>query len=121
MTATNTTGASSSHRVFVGGATGGVGLRLTTLLVKQGHDVSGLHRSADSAGTIRDAGTTPVQGDVAAGAADDFATRLADHFMDGWRGDESPGKGFELYTKAKQAAESAVTDPRPDGQCKASA
>jgi uncharacterized protein YbjT (DUF2867 family) len=148
MTSTNTTGTSSGRRVFVVGATGGVGLRLTALLAKQGHDVSGLHRSADGADAIRDAGATPVQGDIAADTAEDFAARLAGHdavvfcagagggdhvakidgdgpgkiadaavtagvhrfvlvsvFMDAWRGDESPGDGFELYMQAKRAAD----------------
>jgi len=67
------------RRVFVVGATGGVGRRLTTLLVEQGHAVTGLHRSPDDAGVVRDTGANPVQGDIVADSAEDFAARLAGH------------------------------------------
>ena len=148
MTSTEFT---SNRRVFIVGSTGGVGRRLTALLTNQGHDVSGLHRSAGSADAVRDSGATPVQGDIAADSVEDFAARLAGHdavvfcagagggdqvaeidgkgpgkiaaaaaeagvqrfvlvsvFMDAWRGDESPGDGFEQYMQAKRAADVSV-------------
>jgi uncharacterized protein YbjT (DUF2867 family) len=141
----------NGRRIFVVGSTGGVGGRLTGLLTKQGHDVSGLHRSPDSADAVRAAGATPVQGDIAADSVDDFTARLAGHdavvfcagagggdqvgnidgegpgkiataaaaagiqrfvlvsvFMDAWRGDESPGVGFEQYMQAKRVADVSI-------------
>lgn len=79
MTSTGAPAASSGRRIFVVGATGGVGRRLVPLLVGQGHGVSGLHRSPDGADGIRTAGATPVQGDLVADTVEDFATRLAGH------------------------------------------
>ena len=146
MTPVNTP--SQARKVFLIGATGGVGKRVIARLTAAGHTVTGLHRSNDDAGTVRDAGAQPVQGDIAADSVDNFAERIAGHdavifcagagggdqvdaidgagpgkaaraatkaavnrfvlvsvFMDAWRGDESPGDGFERYVAAKRHAD----------------
>jgi nucleoside-diphosphate-sugar epimerase len=51
-------------RVFLAGAGGAIGRRLTPLLVKMGHTVVGTTRSADKAGAIRSMGAEPVVVDV---------------------------------------------------------
>ena len=51
-------------RIFLIGATGGVGHRLAPMLIHAGHEVSGLHRKAEQADDLRAAGVTPVQGDL---------------------------------------------------------
>ena len=51
-------------RVFLAGAGGVIGRRLTPLLVKMGHQVAGTTRSADKAGAIRAVGAEPVVVDV---------------------------------------------------------
>lgn len=67
------------RKVFLIGATGGVGKRVIAKLTADGHTVTGLYHSAGDAGTVRDAGAQPVQGDIAADSADDFADRIAGH------------------------------------------
>jgi nucleoside-diphosphate-sugar epimerase len=51
-------------KVFVVGATGVLGRRAVALLVKAGHDVSGVARSAERERLLRDLGATPVTVDV---------------------------------------------------------
>lgn len=51
-------------RVFLAGAGGVIGRRLTPLLVKMGHQVAGTTRSADKAEAIRAKGAEPVVVDV---------------------------------------------------------
>jgi len=51
-------------RVFLAGATGVIGTRLVPLLVEQGHEVAGMTRSAEKAGTVRELGAEPVVCDV---------------------------------------------------------
>jgi uncharacterized protein YbjT (DUF2867 family) len=53
-----------SERVFLAGATGVIGIRLTALLVGAGHVVAGMTRSADKAGELRALGVVPVVCDV---------------------------------------------------------
>ncbi|MGY0614687.1 SDR family oxidoreductase [Vibrio sp. FJH11] len=50
--------------IFVIGATGGVGKYLCPMLINNGHNVTGLHRSQDQAEALRDLGVYPVQGDL---------------------------------------------------------
>jgi uncharacterized protein YbjT (DUF2867 family) len=50
--------------IFIIGATGGVGSRLGTLLVKSGHKVIGLHRKPKQAAVLSENGITPAQGDI---------------------------------------------------------
>lgn len=69
----------TSRKVFLIGATGGVGERVIAKLTADGHTVTGLHRSSGDADTVRDAGAQPVQGDIAADSVDDFADRIAGH------------------------------------------
>lgn len=51
-------------RIFVAGATGVLGARLTPLLVSAGFQVAGLTRSAGKAAMLRDFGAEPVVCDV---------------------------------------------------------
>ncbi len=51
-------------RIFVAGATGLIGVRLVPLLVEAGHEVAGMTRSPDKAGSLRDLGAEPVICDV---------------------------------------------------------
>lgn len=56
-------------KIFIVGAAGKVGMRLTKLLVADGHAVLALHRKPEQADTLATAGATPVAGDL---------TRLSD-------------------------------------------
>jgi nucleoside-diphosphate-sugar epimerase len=47
-------------RIFVAGATGVIGVRLVRLLVAGGHQVAGLTRSPEKAGTVQSLGGNPV-------------------------------------------------------------
>ena len=84
MTSPATTESTTHRKVFVIGATGGVGRRLVAALSAAGHPVTGLHHSPGDADTVRQAGAQPVRGDI---------------------GDDSPGEGFERYMAAKRAAD----------------
>lgn len=148
---TSTVDALTSRKVFLVGATGGVGRRLVPKLVGAGAGVTGVHRRADGASALRDLGAEPLHADLAGDPVGDFAEGLAGHaavifcagagggdlvdaidgdgpgriaraaelcgvrrfvlvsvFMDAWRGDESPGEGFERYMAAKRRADVAV-------------
>ncbi|AQS48511.1 NAD-dependent dehydratase [Thioclava nitratireducens] len=59
-------------RIFVIGATGGVGHRLVPLLIDAGHEVTALHRKPEQADSLRAMGATPVQGDLMELTAGDF-------------------------------------------------
>lgn len=52
-------------RILVVGATGYLGSHIARHLARCGHQVSGLSRSAERDNTIRNAGATPVRGDLA--------------------------------------------------------
>lgn len=76
-------------RVFVLGGTGSIGAPLVRCLVRRGHEVMGLARSAGSADRLRDAGAEPVEGDISdpgpwIGALDraDTVIHAADTFAD---------------------------------------
>ena len=73
------TTATTPRRVFSIGAAGGVGRRLVALLRAQGHAVTGMHRAGGQEAVIRDAGGTPVAGDLVADSAAVLAGRLAGH------------------------------------------
>ena len=47
-------------RIFVAGATGALGKQLLPRLVANGHEVTGMTRSASKADAIREMGATPV-------------------------------------------------------------
>jgi nucleoside-diphosphate-sugar epimerase len=51
-------------KIFLAGATGAIGKRLSTLLVRAGHTVSGTTRSATKAASLRAAGVEPIVVDV---------------------------------------------------------
>jgi uncharacterized protein YbjT (DUF2867 family) len=51
-------------RIFVAGASGLIGVRLVPLLVEAGHEVAGMTRSPEKAGSLRDLGAEPVICDV---------------------------------------------------------
>ena len=65
-------------RIFIIGATGGVGSRLGPMLVDAGHDVTGLHRKPEQAGKLENAGITPRLGDIMTMAAEDLAELTRD-------------------------------------------
>lgn len=67
------------RKVFLVGATGGVGKLLIGKLRADGHTVTGLHRKPDDADALRAAGAEPVRGDIAAASVDDFAEWVAGH------------------------------------------
>jgi nucleoside-diphosphate-sugar epimerase len=66
-------------RVFLIGAAGGVGRRLTPLLAARGDEVTGMHRIPDQAATVRDTGATPVLGDLIDDPVAELAKRLHGH------------------------------------------
>ncbi|GGK05050.1 SDR family oxidoreductase [Pseudomonas matsuisoli] len=66
-------------KVFIIGATGGVGSRLGPLLVGNGHSVSGLHRSPEQAEALSRAGVRPYLGDLMTMTAEDLAAALKGH------------------------------------------
>ena len=47
-------------RIFLAGATGAIGRRLTPLLLAAGHDVTGTTRSVDKAGELKARGIEPA-------------------------------------------------------------
>ena len=68
-----------ARRIFQIGAAGGVGRRLVALLHGQGHEVTGMHRAGGQDSVIRDAGGTPVVGDLIGGSVTALAELLAGH------------------------------------------
>ncbi|MFE6158212.1 NAD(P)H-binding protein [Streptomyces sp. NPDC056486] len=102
-------------KVFQIGAAGGVGRRLTQLLTARGDSVTGMHREATQGETVREAGGTPVIGDLITDSVDDLAQKLRGHeavvFSAGAHGtgqDKTTlidGKGLEKAADAAAAAE----------------
>jgi nucleoside-diphosphate-sugar epimerase len=66
-------------KTFVIGGAGGVGRRLTRLLVERGDEVSGMHRRSEQAEVVEQAGGTSVVLDLVAATTDELAERLAGH------------------------------------------
>jgi nucleoside-diphosphate-sugar epimerase len=66
-------------RIFVIGAAGGIGRRLTAFMTAAGDEVSGMHRRSEQAATIRSAGGTPVSGDLIEDSVDVLAGRIRGH------------------------------------------
>jgi uncharacterized protein YbjT (DUF2867 family) len=108
-------------RIFVAGATGLIGVRLVPLLVEAGHEVAGMTRSPDKAGSLRELGAEPVICDVfdagaLAEAVEAFGpdsvihqlTDLPDHVADmasfGARNDRIRGEGTRNLLAAAVAA-----------------
>jgi nucleoside-diphosphate-sugar epimerase len=63
-------------KVFVAGATGGVGRQLVPRLVAAGHEVVGMTRSVSKRGMVSEMGATPVVADAL--AADQVAGAVAE-------------------------------------------
>jgi uncharacterized protein YbjT (DUF2867 family) len=61
-------------KIFIIGATGGVGSKLVTMLVKTGHKVTALHRKPEQASHLKDAGVTACLGDIMDMTADDLVS-----------------------------------------------
>jgi uncharacterized protein YbjT (DUF2867 family) len=66
-------------KVFIIGAGGGVGSRLSRLLAQRGDEVTGMHRNPDQTARIAEAGATPLVADLVADDVDRLAERLAGH------------------------------------------
>ncbi|MGQ8366895.1 NAD(P)H-binding protein [Glaciecola sp. 1036] len=66
-------------RIFFIGATGGVGHRLLPQLIRQGHEVTALHRKPEQAEELAQQGATPVQGDMMELEEQDYKKMLAGH------------------------------------------
>ena len=66
-------------KVFLIGADGGVGRRLSRLLASRGDEVTGMHRNPDQAGAVRASGATPLAGDLINDGVDQLAARIAGH------------------------------------------
>ena len=66
-------------RIFLVGATGGVGSRLIPKLIAAGHKVTGLHRKDEQAKTLADKGADPLFGDLMDMTEDDFVKQTAGH------------------------------------------
>ncbi|XVU20969.1 NAD(P)H-binding protein [Actinoplanes sp. CA-054009] len=98
-------------RVFVIGAAGGVGRRLSKLLTAAGDEVTGMHRGADQTPLVEASGATPLIGDLVHDTVDELTLRFQRHdavvFSAGAHGagmDQTTlidGKGLE---KAAEAA-----------------
>jgi NAD(P)-dependent dehydrogenase (short-subunit alcohol dehydrogenase family) len=115
-------------RVFVTGASGGIGSAVTAELLTAGHEVLGLARSEDSAQTILDAGGTPLQGNLSdldsirAGAeqaagvinlafSNDFAQPAGGHRGVGPRGAHAPHQPGAWRAQAHAPTALGVSDP----------
>jgi uncharacterized protein (TIGR02246 family) len=66
-------------RVFVIGAAGGIGRRLTTLLTAQGVEVTGMHRKPEQAEVITAAGGVPVRGDLTKDTVAELSAKMRGH------------------------------------------
>jgi len=61
-------------KIFIIGATGGVGSKLGPMLINAGHQVSGLHRKPEQAKDLIKAGIKPYCGDIMDMSSEDFVT-----------------------------------------------
>ena len=101
-------------RVCVIGGAGGVGRRLSALLVEAGDEVTGVHRRAEQAEDVTRTGATSAVFDLVEGATDDLAALLRGHdavvFSAGAHGtgqDQTTlidGRGLEKSARAAQQA-----------------
>ncbi|WP_371583911.1 NAD(P)-binding oxidoreductase [Streptomyces sp. NBC_01314] len=66
-------------KVFQLGAAGGVGRRLTQLLTSRGDAATGMHRGPGQGETVREAGGTPVIGDLITDSVDDLVQKMQGH------------------------------------------
>jgi uncharacterized protein YbjT (DUF2867 family) len=66
-------------KVFQVGAAGGVGQRLSALLVAGGHEVTGMVRRPDQAGTVTASGAEVVAGDLIKSSVEELAELIVGH------------------------------------------
>jgi uncharacterized protein YbjT (DUF2867 family) len=66
-------------KVFQIGAAGGIGRRLTPMLVAHGDEVTGMYRKPEQAEEVRTTGASPLLGDLIADSVDDLAAKIAGH------------------------------------------
>ncbi|WP_338726563.1 SDR family oxidoreductase [Shewanella baltica] len=101
-------------KVFIVGAAGNVGRRLTQQLAQRGHTPMAMHRHPDQADAIQAAGGVSVLGDITQISATDLATLMSGNdaivFSAGAGGkgiqltNDVDGKGLELAVEAAQLA-----------------
>ncbi|MCZ4497993.1 MAG: NAD-dependent epimerase/dehydratase [Marmoricola sp.] len=104
-------------KVFQIGAAGGIGQRLASLLVADGHEVTGMVRRPDQAGAVTATGAAVVEGDLIESSVDELAQLVAGHdavvFSAGAHGtgrDQTTLIGGTGVEKAAAAAERAGVD-----------
>lgn len=103
-------------KVFVTGATGGIGSRLVPELITAGHDVLGLARSAASATTLATMGAGVLRGDLTdpdtlragAGEADAVIHVAFDHSTDMARSVATEARAVETFGAALQGTGKAL-------------
>jgi nucleoside-diphosphate-sugar epimerase len=66
-------------KVFLIGAAGGIGRRLTGRLTDRGDEVTGMHRAPAQAATVRAAGATPLPGDLINDTVEELAAKFRGH------------------------------------------
>lgn len=66
-------------KVFLIGASGGVGRRLAAALVAHGDTATGMHRKPDQRDAVANAGAIPVIGDLIEDSIDDLTAKIAGH------------------------------------------
>lgn len=66
-------------KVFLIGAAGGIGRRLSPLLAHRGDEITGIHRDSAQTETVESSGATSLLGDLIADSTDELATKMRGH------------------------------------------
>lgn len=66
-------------KVFLIGAAGGIGRRLSVRLADRGDEVTGLHRAPAQADTVRATGATPLTGDLVNDTTEELTAKISGH------------------------------------------
>lgn len=66
-------------KVFLVGAAGGIGRRLSVRLVDRGDEVTGMHRAPAQADTVQATGATPLTGDLINDTVEELAAKFSGH------------------------------------------
>lgn len=66
-------------KVFLIGAAGGIGRRLSVRLTDRGDKVTGMHRAPAQADTVRATGATPLTGDLINDTVEELAAKISGH------------------------------------------